>query len=76
VAVFVLGLLGVLIPCLPLGAVAWILGGAARENIRSGRAAPSGLLTAGWALGIIGTVIFTALLVAYGCARIFTTGST
>ena len=76
VAVFVLGLLGVLFPCLPLGAIAWILGHSARESVRAGRAAPSGLLTAGWVMGIVGTVIFIVLLVGYGCAKIFTTGST
>ena len=65
--IFVLGLLGLFTP---LGIVAWILGHLERREVERGRLAPSQLVTAGWALGIAGTVIFgTMMLVALAGAH-------
>jgi membrane protein implicated in regulation of membrane protease activity len=61
--IFILGLLGVVLCCLPLGPVALLLGIQERNLVKAGRVARSDLLTAGWILGIVGTVFFTISLV-------------
>jgi hypothetical protein len=59
--VFVLGLVG-LLACQLLGPVALILGNKYRRECALAGEAPQGLGTAGWVLGIIGTVYFCILL--------------
>lgn len=51
-----------------LSPVAWIMGQIARKKVRAGEYAPSGALTAGWILGIIGSV-FCVLMI--GCVTWF-----
>lgn len=65
--ILILGILGLFTP---LGVVAWILGHLERREVARGKLAPSTALTAGWALGIAGTVFFavtmlSALIVAH-----------
>jgi hypothetical protein len=65
----VLGILGLFV--LPiLAPVAWVIAGRARRDLRQypGRWAPSGSLTAGYVLGIIGSlawILFAALIVLF-----------
>ncbi|SNC65047.1 hypothetical protein SAMN05445756_1238 [Kytococcus aerolatus] len=64
IAVLVLGALSlVLFP--PLGIIAWWMGGRARRDIlrQPGRYRNEGLVTVGWALGIVGTLL-TVVMVA------------
>ncbi|MFN8122276.1 MAG: DUF2510 domain-containing protein [Thermoleophilia bacterium] len=63
-AVFVLGLLGLLL-CGVLAPIAWIMGTNARRDIENGggRYTGDGLLTAGWIMGIIGTIYMGVVLV-------------
>jgi hypothetical protein len=59
----VLGILGLFV--LPiLAPIAWVIGGRGRREMRQypGRWAPSGSLTAGWVMGIIGTLAWGALV--------------
>ena len=65
--VFVLGLIGILITCVGfiLGPIAWIKGNGARREIALGRYAESGMLTAGWVMGIIATFLSVGVLVLY-----------
>lgn len=64
-AVFILGLLGMLL-CFVLAPIAWIMGSNARGEIQrsQGRLESDGLLTAGWIMGIIGTVLIGAIVIA------------
>jgi len=56
-AVFVLGLLS-LVTCMTiLGPIAWALGHAERKKVRAGLVADNGLLTAGYVMGIVSTVL-------------------
>jgi hypothetical protein len=63
-SVFVLGLLSILILA-PLGIVGWILSGKGTQQIKSGRAKPNALFTAGKVMSIIGTVA-TGLAIIFG----------
>jgi len=69
VASLVLGILGLMV--LPiLAPIAWVIGGRGRREMRQypGRWAPSGSLTAGWVMGIIGTLVwggFVLLMVLF-----------
>ncbi len=56
VTVFVLGILGITC-CNILAPIALILGLSERKLVSEGVCAPSGLLTAGWIMGIVGTVL-------------------
>lgn len=53
--IFVFGLLGFLV-CGIFGIVAWVQGNSYRRACREQGVEPDGLATAGWILGIIGTV--------------------
>ena len=63
VIVLVLGLLGLVTSGLTCP-FAWALGSAARREMRDnpGRWRPSGMLTAGWVLGIVGSVLWLMLI--------------
>ncbi|HHU37899.1 MAG TPA: DUF4190 domain-containing protein [Propionibacterium sp.] len=52
--VLLLGVLGLVL--FVTGPFAWVMGSRARAEVAAGRYAPSPLLTAGWALGILTTV--------------------
>jgi uncharacterized membrane protein len=54
--IFVLGLLG-LVACQFLAPVAWIKGSSYRTTCRLMETQPSGLATAGWVCGIVGTIM-------------------
>ncbi len=56
VTIFVLGLCGLLV-CQLLAPIAWVKGNTYRTTCRMMDVQPNGLATAGWILGIIGTVI-------------------
>jgi hypothetical protein len=55
--IFVLGLLSVMGVCFILGPIAWIMGHAERARVRAGRYREDGLLTAGYIMGIISTIL-------------------
>lgn len=55
-SIFVFGLLGFLI-CGVLGIVAWVQGNGYRRACQEQGVEPEGLATAGWILGIIGTIL-------------------
>jgi hypothetical protein len=61
--VFVLGLLGLLLGCFPLGIVAWIYGNSYMNQCRAMGVEPEGLAAAGRIMGIIATVILILSLV-------------
>ncbi len=63
--VFVLGLLGVLL-CQLLAPVAFIMGNNYRKACAMEGVEPEGLGTAGWVLGLVGTIILGLSLVL-GC---------
>ena len=63
VAVFVLGLLSLVMCGLILGPIALIMSKKGRKEVREGRARPDGMLTAGFVCGLIGTIINTIALV-------------
>ncbi len=78
VPAFVLGLVGLLLS-LPtscacygvpavigcaLGIVAWVMGHRERARVAAGEIAPNGLLTAGWVMGIIATIMALVVLLA------------
>jgi len=56
VAIFVLGLLS-LLTCAPLGFVAWIMGSSARAQVRAGYYRDTGLLTAGYIMGVVASLL-------------------
>ena len=56
VAIFVLGLLS-LLTCAPLGFVAWIMGSSARAQVRAGYCRDTGLLTAGYVMGVVASLL-------------------
>ncbi len=58
VTAMILGILS-LVLCALIGPVAWYIGAKAREEIKTGGfdASAQGMATAGWVMGIIGTVI-------------------
>lgn len=59
VLVLILGILGILVCCCGFfGVIAFILGALEREKVSQGIYEPSGILTAGWVLGIIGVALF------------------
>ncbi len=60
--IFVLGLCGLLV-CQILAPIAWIKGQSYRSTCMAMGVAPSGLGTAGWILGIVGTVMLGLTLV-------------
>ena len=67
--ILILGILGVLCSCLPLGIVAWVLGHQELKDIDAGHVDPSGRGTvqAGKILGIVSVVIWVlAALVGAG----------
>jgi hypothetical protein len=72
--IFVLGLISVIM-CNVLGPVALYLGNKYRQECAAAGVNPEGLGTAGWVLGIVGTVILilTAvfLLVYFACVCVF-----
>jgi len=55
-AIFVLGLLS-LLTCAPLGFVAWIMGSSARAQVRAGYYRDTGLLTAGYIMGVVASLL-------------------
>jgi hypothetical protein len=55
--IFVLGLLSVLGVCFVLGPIAWIMGSSERARVRAGMYRDNGLLTAGYIMGIISTLL-------------------
>ncbi len=55
--VFILGLLGVLGVCFILGPIAWMMGSAERAKVRAGMYRENGLLTAGYIMGVISTIL-------------------
>ncbi len=61
----VLGILGVIICCTPLGVVAWIMANNEFEGIRGGRRNPAneGTANASRILGIVGTVLFALFVI-------------
>lgn len=61
--VLVLGILGLLL-CQLASPVAWVMGGRARREIEAarGQLGGSGMVTAGWVMGIIGTVLLALSL--------------
>jgi|GEM_PF-730272 len=63
--VLFLGILS-LFMCGPLGIVAWVMANAELKKIRAGEASPQkiGVVKAGRVLGILGTAIFVAVLIA------------
>jgi hypothetical protein len=60
--VLILGLLGILLCCGFPGVFAFVIGTLEREKVQQRIYRPSGILTAGWVLGIIGTIISVLLL--------------
>jgi len=64
--VLVLGILGIVV-FTPLAVVAWVMGNGVRRDMAAypGHYAPSPANTAGWVMGIIGT-IFLAIAVLIG----------
>lgn len=61
----VLGILGIIICCVPLGIFAWIMANNELEGIKAGRRNPEyeGTANASRILGIIGTAIFGIVLI-------------
>jgi hypothetical protein len=47
-----------LLLCAPLGFIAWFMGSSAREQVRAGYYRESGMLTAGYVMGIVGALLF------------------
>jgi hypothetical protein len=77
VAVFVLGLLGLLM-CAPLGIFAWVMGNSYLAKCRAMSVQPDGLAVAGRILGIIATILLILSVVIWGlviCAGVFAAGS-
>lgn len=64
--VLVLGLVGLLL-CQLVAPFAWVIGGKARREAKAnpGRYSNEGLITAGWAMGIVGTVIMVLAILAF-----------
>jgi len=62
--ILVLGILGLVISCLPFGIVAWVMGKGDLNKIKAGSMDPEGkgLTTGGMICGIIGTVFFAISL--------------
>jgi hypothetical protein len=65
VTIFVLGLLSVLGVCCLLGPIAWLMGSAERAKVRAGYYRDSGLLTAGYVMGIISTILMIVPLIIF-----------
>jgi len=65
VAIFVLGLLSLLI-CAPLGIAAWLMGNSYLSKCRAMSVQPEGLAVAGRILGIIGTCLMILVAVIWG----------
>lgn len=63
--ILILGILGVVL-CQVIGPVAWVMGGRARREIEAARGTMGGhtLVTVGWALGIVGTVLLALSIIA------------
>jgi hypothetical protein len=61
--IFVLGLMGFMF-CQLLAPIAWIKGSSYRATCRATEQLPNGLATAGWILGIVGTVLLGISLLA------------
>jgi len=64
----ILGIVGLLCcGLLPASIAAWITGHIERKNIKAGRSsqAGQGISTAGWILGIIGTVLWSLIALVY-----------
>jgi hypothetical protein len=68
VAIFVLGILG-LVFCALLAPFAWIKGASYRTTCRILDIPPNGLATAGYALGIVGTVMLVLTMFAMIAVR-------
>lgn len=64
--VLVLGLVGMLM-CQLVSPVAWVMGGKARREAKAnpGRYSNEGLITAGWVMGIIGSVIMILVVLMF-----------
>ena len=60
--ILVLGILSLFVAI--TGPFAWYMGSKARKEIAAGRYAESGSVTAGWVLGIIGTIYMIVVAVA------------
>jgi len=70
--VLVLGILGIVV-FTPLAVVAWIMGSGVRRDMAAypGQWAPSPANTAGWVMGIIGTICLAiAVLIGLGALAI------
>jgi len=63
-AVFVLGLLSIVTCMAILGPIAWALGHAERKKVKAGLVADNGLLTAGYVMGIISTILLGLYVLA------------
>jgi len=68
VTIFVLGILGIVL-CALVAPFAWIKGASYRTNCRILGIPPNGLATAGWALGIVGTVLLLLTVFAMVAIR-------
>ena len=60
--IFILGILG-LVVCAICAPIAWAKGQSYRTTCRVMGVAPSGMATAGWIMGIIGTAVFALSIV-------------
>ena len=76
--ILVLGIVGMLPLCLPLGIVAWVMGAGDLKQMDAGTMDPAGRGTtqAGKICGIIGTVIMVIQIfwLSFGVVHIFTHG--
>ena len=61
--IFILGLLGVMGVCFILGPIAWMMGSAERARVRAGMYRENGLLTAGYIMGVIASILMIIPLV-------------
>ena len=55
--IFVLGLISIVGSCFPLGLIAFFMGNAHRTRVSHGQCRSNGLATAGWAMGMISTIL-------------------
>jgi hypothetical protein len=64
--ILVLGILSIIITCLPLGIIAWVMGNSDLRAMNEGRMDPAGrdLTVGGKICGIIGSILFILGIVA------------
>ncbi len=65
--IFILGVLG-LVMCQILAPIAWVKGSNYRATCRITETQPNGLATAGWVLGIVGTVVMILSFLVFALA--------